>query len=169
MKRVTRWVAIEGQQHLVDVQWRSETRVLAAINGKHYDLNVWVVSGECIVIERNGKRCRFYFAGGGGALRLYFDGVHRVATVARSKVGTPMKRIGVTSDQILAPMPGVVTRIFVREGQEIAPGERLIELEAMKMINAIASESSCIINKVHVAEGDSVAPQQLLFTTATVR
>jgi biotin carboxyl carrier protein len=63
---------------------------------------------------------------------------------------------------IIAPIPGLITKIKVKEGDTIKKGDGLISLEAMKMENEIKSESDGIVKKVMIKEGISVEKNQAL-------
>ena len=63
---------------------------------------------------------------------------------------------------IIAPIPGLITKIKVNEGEKIEPGEGLVILEAMKMENEIKSQSEGIIKKILVKEGMPVDKDQEL-------
>lgn len=64
--------------------------------------------------------------------------------------------------EIKAPMPGLVFKILVQEGDEIKKGDNLIVLEAMKMENIIKSPSEGWIKKIQVKVGDKVEKNQLM-------
>lgn len=55
-----------------------------------------------------------------------------------------------------APMPGLVVRILVSPGQEVAPGDGLLVLEAMKMENELKAPGAAVIDRVEVAAGQAV-------------
>jgi pyruvate carboxylase subunit B len=57
---------------------------------------------------------------------------------------------------VRAPMPGLVLRIEVEAGQEIAAGSGLIVLEAMKMENEIRSSGPGRVKAVLVEPGQAV-------------
>jgi len=61
---------------------------------------------------------------------------------------------------ITAPIPGLITKIKVNEGEKIEPGDGLVILEAMKMENEIKSQSDGIIKKILVKEGMPVDKDQ---------
>ncbi len=58
--------------------------------------------------------------------------------------------------EIIAPMPGKVVRVLVEEDQEVAEGEGLIVIEAMKMQNEIRSPKPGVVEQIHVRAGDTV-------------
>jgi len=58
--------------------------------------------------------------------------------------------------EIVAPMPGKVLSVLVQEGQEVASGDGLLILEAMKMENRILAEAPAVVRRVHVVDGQMV-------------
>lgn len=66
--------------------------------------------------------------------------------------------------RIKAPIPGLITTIFVEEKQEVFAGQPLLVLEAMKMENEIRSSMSGIIEHIHVSPSQSVTKEDLLVT-----
>jgi len=57
---------------------------------------------------------------------------------------------------VRAPMPGLVLRIEVSEGQPVAAGAGLVVLEAMKMENEIRAPVAGVVRRVLVAQGQAV-------------
>jgi biotin carboxyl carrier protein len=64
--------------------------------------------------------------------------------------------------EIKAPMPGLVLKILINEGDFIKKGENLLILEAMKMENMIKAPSDLFINKINIKIGDKVEKSQVL-------
>ena len=58
---------------------------------------------------------------------------------------------------VAAPLPGVIKSIAVRPGQQVAPNDELVVIEAMKMDNVIRATRAGAIGTIHVAEGRQVA------------
>ncbi|MGH9396856.1 MAG: biotin/lipoyl-containing protein [Terriglobia bacterium] len=58
--------------------------------------------------------------------------------------------------EILAPMPGRIVKVLVKESASVAQGDGLLVIEAMKMQNEIRAPRSGQVAKVHVHEGDGV-------------
>ena len=63
---------------------------------------------------------------------------------------------------LIAPMPGRVVRVLLRAGDEVAPGQGVIVVEAMKMQNEIKSPKAGRVLEVRVAEGATVNANQVL-------
>jgi biotin carboxyl carrier protein len=68
---------------------------------------------------------------------------------------------GAISD-LKAPMPGMVLKVFVKEGDAIQKGENLFVLEAMKMENIIKAPADAIVKTVKIKAGDKVEKGQVL-------
>lgn len=63
---------------------------------------------------------------------------------------------------IEAPMPGLILRIPVSEGDQVEEGEELMVLEAMKMETPVISPLAGTVQNISVAQGDQVQASQLL-------
>jgi biotin carboxyl carrier protein len=63
---------------------------------------------------------------------------------------------------VLAPLPGVIVAVLVKSGDQVARGQELCTLEAMKMKNAIKSSREGIIDTIAVNVGDQVNHGQML-------
>lgn len=62
-----------------------------------------------------------------------------------------------------AYMPGRVVAVLVQEGDEVASGQGILVLEAMKMENEIRAEHEGKITKLHVQPGQAVDTGNPLF------
>jgi pyruvate carboxylase subunit B len=61
-------------------------------------------------------------------------------------------------------MPGLVVRVEVTVGQEVAAGTGLVVVEAMKMENELRAISRGVVEQIHVAAGDRVEKGAPLLT-----
>ena len=65
---------------------------------------------------------------------------------------------------VKAPLPGTITDIKVTVGQQVAQGDVLLILEAMKMQNNIEAEQSGKVTSIVVKPGDTVMEGAVLLT-----
>lgn len=65
---------------------------------------------------------------------------------------------------VIAPMPGMVVRFEVSEGDNIEAGDVLVILEAMKMQNSLTSNFSGVVKSLKVTPGTTVEKNQILLT-----
>jgi biotin carboxyl carrier protein len=68
--------------------------------------------------------------------------------------------------QIVAPMPGKVVRLLVKEGDRVEAGQGLLVVEAMKMQNEIRSPKTGIVERVLAKEGHPVNAGDVLCVVA---
>ncbi|MBY6156305.1 acetyl-CoA carboxylase biotin carboxylase subunit [Pseudooceanicola nitratireducens] len=67
-----------------------------------------------------------------------------------------------TSKLLLCPMPGLVVKIDVEEGQEVQEGQALCTIEAMKMENILRAEKKGVVSKINAGAGDSLAVDEVI-------
>ena len=61
------------------------------------------------------------------------------------------------SKMLICPMPGLLVKLHVAEGDEVQPGQPLATVEAMKMENILRAEKQTVVTKLNAKEGDSLA------------
>ena len=71
-----------------------------------------------------------------------------------------------TTEALKAPMPGLVVRVLVEPGQEVAPGAGLVVLEAMKMENELKASAQGVVERVEVKPGQAVEKGAVLMSFA---
>lgn len=67
-----------------------------------------------------------------------------------------------TSKLLLCPMPGLVVKINVSEGDEVQEGQALCTVEAMKMENILRAERKGTVTKINAVAGDSLAVDEII-------
>jgi biotin carboxyl carrier protein len=78
----------------------------------------------------------------------------------RSLAGDGAQRRG--AGVLKAPMPGLVVRVQVQPGEQVAAGAPLVVLEAMKMENELKAGAPGVVKSVRVAPGEAVEKGQVL-------
>lgn len=84
-------------------------------------------------------------------VKVYAPRVAELAGYMIEKVPPDMSRF------LLAPMPGLLTRIEVAEGEKVEAGQPLAVVEAMKMENILRAEKAGVVKAINFAAGDSLA------------
>ena len=67
-----------------------------------------------------------------------------------------------TSKLLLCPMPGLIVKVNVAEGDEVQDGQALCTVEAMKMENILRAERKGRVVKINAAPGDSLAVDDVI-------
>jgi biotin carboxyl carrier protein len=73
---------------------------------------------------------------------------------------------GTSEKQVVSPMPGRIVKVLVHKGDEVAVGQPLIVMEAMKMENEVRARVAGTVTEVHVAAGATVEGSAKLLTLA---
>jgi biotin carboxyl carrier protein len=88
------------------------------------------------------------------------------AAPAASSSPAPAARAPAGSGDQCAQMSGVVAGILVKQGQSVNEGDRILELEAMKMKVPVVANRSGSVSRILVNVGDGVEKGQALLTLA---
>ncbi|MEQ5868428.1 acetyl/propionyl/methylcrotonyl-CoA carboxylase subunit alpha [Sagittula sp. NFXS13] len=67
-----------------------------------------------------------------------------------------------TSKLLLCPMPGLIVKVDVEEGDEVQEGQALCTVEAMKMENILRAEKKGVVSKINAAAGESLAVDDVI-------
>ena len=84
------------------------------------------------------------------------------APVAAPTAAAPAAAPAAGGLSITSPMPGLVFKIVVSVGQQVAKDQELIILEAMKMESPIHAPNAATVSAILVKEGDAVTEGQVL-------
>ena len=68
----------------------------------------------------------------------------------------------VASGSLLAPMPGTVVKILVEQGAEVAAGDAVLVLEAMKMQHTVSAPHAGTVTEINIQPGTQVAAGEVL-------
>ncbi len=98
--------------------------------------------------------------------RLRADVVDERTRVIREMTGSASASLG--PKPIKAPMPGMVVKVEVQEGDTVTAGQGVVIVEAMKMENELKADADARVVKVHVGEGQAVEKDQLLVDLASL-
>ncbi len=115
--------------------------------------------------EINGREICFQFDRKGVHYRLFHRGAERDALVAAPRAAE-LSRLMLEkvppdlSKFLLSPMPGLLVRLAVTEGQEVKAGEELAVVEAMKMENSLRAANDGTVSRILVEQGQSLVVDQ---------
>ena len=90
------------------------------------------------------------------------------AAIAAAPVAQASAPAAVTGSQdVPAPMPGIVLRIECKEGQAVKKNQLIMVMEAMKMENEIYAPCDGVIGKIAVTQGQQVSAGDVLVSMGT--
>ena len=157
----------------VDHELSTENEILgydkALVNGKEYKFDYRFLTDNVLILRLNGNN--FYFTvtedEEEGYLEINLNSrVYKI--IPKSELDLMLEKLSVNSGEvrdkkeIVSPMPGIISKLNVTEGQKVSKGDVFLVLEAMKMENEIKAKKDCVIKKVNVTEKKSVEKNELL-------
>ena len=114
-----------------------------------------------LAVEVAGRRFAVRWARDGDDMWIGLEGdawkLERERLVLMHRGGT-----GPGSGRVTSPMPGTVLAVAVKAGQEVAAGDALVVVEAMKMEHSVVASQAGTVVEVLVGPGDSVRLEQPL-------
>ncbi len=145
------------------------------VNGAQYDVTIESIQGQVAKVNVNGVAFDVEMLGA-----PITEGDLPAATAAApaptaaaapqapaaAPAAAPAKGAAGAGTPVKAPLPGVVTKVLVANGQAVKKGDTVVVLEAMKMENNITAECDGTVSGVCCAAGDSVMEGTTLVTIA---
>ena len=145
------------------------------VNGAQYDVTIESIQGQMAKVNVNGMAFDVEMLGAPiteGDLPAAAPAAAPAATTAApaaapaTPAAAPAKGAAGAGTPVKAPLPGVVTKVLVANGQAVKKGDTVVVLEAMKMENNITAECDGTVSGVCCAAGDSVMEGTTLVTIA---
>ena len=116
------------------------------------------VDGAALVLKVGKITQGFRIRSRGADLRVHV----RTPRQAELAALMPEKLAADTSKMLLCPMPGLIVKVNVAEGEEVQEGQALCTVEAMKMENILRAERGGVVAKVNAGPGDSLAVDDVI-------
>lgn len=141
------------------------------IHGNQYDVSIMSVEDNIAELEVNGTV--FKVEVDKTLEKTKTPRLVRAATVPSTdshpsvaKTSAPVAPSGTAGagGHVKSPLPGVILDVFVKVGDTVKKGQKLLCLEAMKMENNIDSDKDGKVIKVSANKGDSVMEGDILVT-----
>jgi len=154
---------LEGAIHRVRVEKKNDTYRLA-IGRESFEVTCRTLTPTTRLLCREGRPSIVHLLFADGAYRAFARGwALSLKRATRSSADHAAHGpSGMRGGQLCAPMPGKLTKLFVREGQQVHAGERVAVLEAMKMEHDIRSPIAGKVVRVNFAESSLVDTDQPL-------
>jgi acetyl-CoA/propionyl-CoA carboxylase biotin carboxyl carrier protein len=132
----TRWI---------ETQWAGGVAPFSAAASMPADVD----ARETVVVEVGGKRVEVTLPASAGAVAG--------AAPAPKRAGTSRKTAAAASgDSLTSPMQGTIVKLGVADGDEVAEGDLIVVLEAMKMEQPLNAHKSGVVSSLTISIGDVV-------------
>jgi len=141
-------VVVDGGEHQAfDADYKpGQRRVRARIGSRE----------RTVLVARNGRSWKMTTRGATHRVTVLTPAVAELARHMIEKVAPDLSRF------LMAPMPGLLTRLDVAIGDKVEAGQPVAVVEAMKMENILRAEKSATVKATPVATGDSLAVDQVI-------
>ena len=110
-----------------------------------------------VIVEIDGRRVEVALPGD-----LALGGGNGAAKKKAKKRRGGAGKKAVSGDAVAAPMQGTVIKVNVEEGQEVAEGDTVVVLEAMKMENPVKAHKDGVVTGLACAAGEGVTKGAVL-------
>jgi len=126
------------------------------INGNDYNVVVNDIEDTVAEVEVNGTPYKVEIDK--PLKKVIAFNLPKPAPAPVSLEGTPVvaKPNTISTGTVKSPLPGVVLEVYVKVGDEVKSGQKLLVLEAMKMENTIEADRSGKVTEIHTDKGASV-------------
>lgn len=121
---------------------------------KEFEVEILEAAGGRARVAVDGVPYEIAYSGGGQTPPT------AVAPAPKPAVGgTPAPRAAVAAEPgaLVAPIPGIVLQILVSPGDPVTAGQVVAVMEAMKMENNLAAETTGTVREVRVQKGSEVS------------
>lgn len=138
----------------------STQKIRALINDQPWEFSYQSLSPHQIGLNLNGETVMAYLVHEPKGKQVFIKGrVYRVAEIDAFPGRTGRKRQPEDSpEEVTPPMPSVVVRLLVEEGDWVTPGQGLIVVSAMKMETTLKAPKGGKIVKINTALQAKVMP-----------
>ncbi len=158
-------VVVNGEAHQVRVQpdgagWRVEYQGRPYAVAAEWALGEPLFQGTidatrvCFQVERSGLWYTLFHRG------ARTDALVMTPRAAELHALMPEKEAPDLSRYLLSPMPGLLVKVSVTEGQEVKAGEELAVVEAMKMENVLRATRDAVVARISATPGESLRVDQ---------
>ena len=121
---------------------------------------------------------KFIYQGQEVSVQMMIDGHHVTMTKGAQRLNLaiypsrvapylaymPIKDDSAGADEVLAPMPGLLTQLMVKVGDSVQKGQNVAVIEAMKMENLLVAEASGTVKEIKADVGQNLNVEDLILT-----
>jgi propionyl-CoA carboxylase alpha chain len=162
------WVVVVGNQQSEVTVELTESGYLVSLGASDYQVETnWSLGEPLFKAVVNDKEISVQVETTAKGYRLFYRGAEINAQVLSPKAAVLAAHMiyNAPADMakfLLSPMPGLLIKLVVKEGQNVKEGEELAVVEAMKMENSLRAVRDGIVAKISAVEGDSLMVDEII-------
>ncbi|WP_309080372.1 biotin carboxylase N-terminal domain-containing protein [Zhihengliuella sp.] len=146
----TRWIETEFQNEIAPFD-AAQSAQAAEDDGER----------QAITVEVGGKRLEVVLPAGLGSVAARSNGKPKRKRSARTSSAAT-----VSGDDLTSPMQGTIVKVAAQAGDEVAEGDLIVVLEAMKMEQPLTAHKGGILEGLEAKVGDTVNAGAVIATIA---
>ncbi|MBO7083580.1 MAG: biotin/lipoyl-binding protein [Bacteroidales bacterium] len=134
------------------------------ISGKPYEVEVQNIEGNIATVDVNGTEYKVEMEEQAAPVvaPVARPAAKPAAAPAQAAAPRPAAAAGGNGYKMAAPLPGTIMQIFVKQGDAVKKGDKLLMYEAMKMENNLLAEADGTITAINCRQGDNVLQGDVL-------
>ena len=132
------------------------------IDGNDFDVTVNVTDHNKAKVEVNGLAFDVTYESKNIATSAPAPVARKASAPAAPQVQVSAPQAASSASSIKAPLPGTISSINVKAGDQVKRGDTVIVMEAMKMENNIVANKDGKVKTIHVSAGQTVAQDDKL-------
>jgi biotin carboxyl carrier protein len=151
-------VSIDGKNYRLELN-RADGEWLCRLDGREVQMDAVLTRRDVLSLLIDGKAYEIKREMTALDMHLWVGGARYAAELRDPRSLRSRKERGDGAKgprKLVAPMPGKVVRVLVKEAAEIEAGQGVVVVEAMKMQNEIKSPKRGVVKKILAAEGTAV-------------
>jgi propionyl-CoA carboxylase alpha chain len=142
-------LAVLDDGELIDIvgRWAPGQRLLSVmVDGRH----------RIVQVRRVGRNWELQTRGASHKVQVLSPHIAELSHFMIEKPAPDLSRL------LLAPMPGLLTKLDVKVGDKVEPGQPVAVMEAMKMENILRAPKAATVKATPAKAGDSLAVDQII-------
>ncbi len=157
-------LVINGETAALAVAEHEGHRLSLMSAGREYRAAYRRIDERRLALVMDGVQVNAFISGDDRAKEILINGVaYRVCDADRQALaGASGPRAEEQPRDVTPPMPSVVVKVLVAEGQRVARGDSLVVVSAMKMETTLTAPFDARIGRINAAAGDKVKPGDIL-------
>ncbi len=150
----------EGEKvHKLKIEFKDNSFVVSSEDFET-EVSTEDLTPNSFLLRIGGKVLTVYFAEDSSKLHIFIKG--RTYTLEKEERRSEVYHEEKGDRVVTSPLPGTVTKIHVKEGEEIDKNQPILVIESMKMENVIVSPIKGVVSKICVSEGRLVNGNEIL-------
>ena len=151
---------LDNQIYKVNIE-EEDNNVVVEINGEEYPVEYTRLDENLYSIIINGKSFTIGTFKQGKQVQVFHGGnLYELESISERELS---RSGGIGSGlEIISPMPSRVVKLLKNEGDDVAEGEAVVVVEAMKMETGLHADFSGTVKAIHITAGTQIDAKDLL-------